>query len=156
MRIAEILCALAVLGWGGLMVREATRLEIGWGESGPGAGFFPFWLAMGLTLSAVALLVQVFRAPVPSPPRPFLAAAARWPLVKVLLPMVGAVLVMELAGFYVAAALYLAVSGLLVDRHGWPLILGVSVLFPLVTWFVFERWFLILLPKGYLGGYLPF
>jgi hypothetical protein len=156
MRVAEIVCAVALLGWGGLMLRGATRLEIGWEASGPGPGFFPFWLAMGLTLCGISVLIQALRAPAPSPPRAFLAAAARWPLVKLLAPMLGAVLVMELAGFYVAAALYLAVSARLLGRHTWALVLAISVLFPVLTWLVFERWFLVPLPKGYLGRYLPF
>ncbi|MBI2460628.1 MAG: tripartite tricarboxylate transporter TctB family protein [Candidatus Rokubacteria bacterium] len=72
------------------------------------------------------------------------------------LQIAGMILVMEVVGYYVAAALYLGLSMRWIGRHGWPLVVGVSLLFPVATYLVMERWFLISLPKGYLGGYLPF
>lgn len=158
MRRAEIVCALTLLAWGGLMLRESTRLNIGWEPSGPGAGFFPFWLTVGLSVSAAAVLIQALR----SGPRSgalmssFIRAGALPSLLKVVLPIVGMILVMEIIGFYLAAVLYLGFSMRWIGRHGWPLVIGVSLLFPLATYAVIERWFLILLPKGSLGGFLPF
>jgi hypothetical protein len=77
-------------------------------------------------------------------------------LLKVVLPIAGMILTMEIVGFYVAAAFYLGLSMRWLGRHAWPLVIGVSLLFPLATYLVIERWFLILLPKGYLGRLLPF
>jgi putative tricarboxylic transport membrane protein len=153
---AEVLCALAVLLWGGLMLREALRLDIGWERSGPGAGFFPFWLSVGLLLSAAAVLVQALRRGGAGAARPFIPEGALPSLLKVALPIAGTILLMHLVGFYVAAALYLAGSARWIGRHAWPLVLAVAVAFPLATYVVIERWFLVALPKGSLGGFLPF
>lgn len=155
MRAAEILCAVGVLAGAGLLLREALRLDVGWGDAGPGAGFFPFWLGMGLLLSSLPVLLQAVRSPA-ADARPFLARGALISVSKVLGPIVGVIAAMDLVGFYLAAAVYLAVSGYWLHRHRWPLVLGLCVAFPLVTWLVFERWFLILLPKGRLGPHWPF
>ncbi|MBI4608532.1 MAG: tripartite tricarboxylate transporter TctB family protein [Candidatus Rokubacteria bacterium] len=156
MKRAEIICALAVLAWAGLMLREATRLNIGWESSGPGAGFFPFWLSAGLAIFAVVVLIQTLRAASSAPKKRFIPAGALPSLLKVVLPIAGMILAMEIAGFYLAAALYLAFVMRWIGRHPWPLVIGVSFLFPLATYFVIERWFLVLLPKGYLEIRLPF
>jgi len=156
MRPAEILCALAVLAWAGLMIRESTRLHIGWEASGPGAGFFPFWLSVGLALAVAGVLAQTLGSRPASAQKRFIPEGALPSLLKVVLPIAGMILVMEVVGYYVAAALYLGLSMRWIGRHGWPLVVGVSLLFPVATYLVMERWFLISLPKGYLGGYLPF
>jgi len=155
-RRVEVLCALAVLAWAGLMLRESARLHIGWEASGPGAGFFPFWLAVGLASSAAAVLIQTLGSGPASAQKRFIPEGALPSLLKVVLPLAGMILVMEVVGYYLAAAIYLGLSMRWIGRHGWPLVVGVSLLFPVATYLVMERWFLIALPKGYLGGYLPF
>jgi len=158
MRPAEILCALGLLAWAGLMIWQSTQLDIGWGASGPGAGFFPFWLSVGLALSALAILARALRRgpDAGSAKTRFLPAGALPSLLKVVLPIIGMVVAMQVVGFYLAAALYLAFVMRLIGRHGWPLVLGVSALFPVGIYLVIERWFLVILPKGYLGLRFPF
>jgi hypothetical protein len=158
MRKAEIACAAGVLAWAGLMLREATRLTFGWEPGGPGAGFFPFWLSLGLLVSAGLVLARALgRAAAPArDARPFIRPGGASLLLKVGLPVAGLALATEMAGFYAAAALYLGFSMRWLGRQGWPWVIGVSLLFPVAAYLVLERWFLILLPKGYLGGVLPF
>lgn len=155
MRAAEIVWALVILAWGTLMLREALRLDVGWGASGPGAGFFPFWLALGVMLSALAIVVRGLGTR-PRRSEPFLPPGALGPLLQVVLPVAGTMLAMEVVGFYVASALYLAVSMRWIGRLGWRPTLLVSVAFPLAVRLVIERWFLVPLPKGYFAIPLPF
>ena len=35
-----------------------------------------------------------------------------------------------------------------IGRHTWLAVLAVAILFPLATFFVFEKWFLVPMPKG--------
>lgn len=157
MRAAEIVWALVLAAWGGLMLRESARLDVGWSASGPGPGFFPFWLAVGVMLSALAVALQAaWRAGDAGPRQPFLPPGALPPLLKAGLPVAGAMLVMEAVGFYVAAALYLAGSMRWIGRLRWPVVLAVSVAFPLGIRLVIERWFLVPLPRGYFEIPLPF
>ena len=41
-------------------------------------------------------------------------------------------------------------------RYGWVLVLAISIGIPIVTFVVFERWFLVPLPKGPIEEFLGF
>jgi len=66
----------------------------------------------------------------------------------VFLPMVAVIALLNLLGIYLGGAIYLAGYMWLVGRHRLVPIVLVSVLVPLVLFFIFERWFLLPLPKG--------
>ena len=155
MRRAEILIALALSLGAAVLLWEALRLPIGWTGIGPGAGFFPFWLAVGVAVCALVLLVQSLRAPLTEEGRaPFIPSGAWRPLLAVFLPMAAVVALVDYLGIYIGGGIYLAGYTWLVGRHRWHTILPVSVLVPLVLFLVFERWFLLPLPKGIILEYL--
>jgi hypothetical protein len=54
----------------------------------------------------------------------------------------------QLVGLYVSGALYLATYMRWIGRHSWVVILLVAIGVPVVTFIVFEVWFLVPLPKG--------
>lgn len=155
MRRAETLIALGLTVGAAMLLREALRLSIAWTSVGPGAGFFPFWLALGVTICAVIILLQSFRARVAADGgRPFIPAGAWKPLLIVFLPMAAVVAVIDYLGIYLGGALYLAGYTWLVGRHRWTTVVLVSVLVPLALFFLFEKWFLLPLPKGRILEYL--
>lgn len=158
MRTANIVCALAILVWGGLMLRESLQVSIGWEESGPAAGFFPFWLSVGLIVCATVVVLQasIPRLAREKEEKPFFPPGSLPSLLKVVLPVAAMLLAIEVVGFYVAGALYLTFSMRWIGRHSWLFTAAVAALFPLAIWMVIERWFFILLPKGMLGAILPF
>ena len=153
MRTADLTTALVLIAGGLLVLWDALRLGIGWGTDGPKSGFFPFWLALIMIGSCLVILVQAWRS---ADPRPFIRREAVVPVLKMLVPAVAFVLATQLVGLYVASALYMAVYMLWIGRHGWPLTALVSLGFPLVTFVVFERWFLVPLPKGPLEIWLGY
>ena len=51
-------------------------------------------------------------------------------------------------GLYVATTVYMAVYMRWIGRNSWLSIVVVSVVTSLVTFYVFEIWFLVPLPKG--------
>ena len=59
-------------------------------------------------------------------------------------------------GIYVASAVLIGAFMRWFGRYGWLLVLAVSIGMPLVTFVVFERWFLVPLPKGPIEEYLGF
>jgi hypothetical protein len=63
---------------------------------------------------------------------------------------------MQLVGLYVASALYLGFYVRRVGRHSWGTALGLAVCVPLVIFVIFERWFLVPLPKGPLEAWLGY
>lgn len=157
MKRAEILTALVLLAIAGVTAAQAVRLGPGWGDSGPRAGFFPFWLAVILGLSSLSVLVNSLRGASGLEGKPFFPPGGLRLVLTVFLPMAGAFVLFELVGFYIAALIYLLVYMRLTSRRSWTLTLAVGILFPLLTFVVFERWFLIPLPKGLFGErLLPF
>ena len=154
MRRAEIVCAAALLLLSAIALGEALRLGIGWGDIGPRGGFFPFWLGVILAGSSLFTLLQGLRRP--PTPKPFLSREALRPVLTVILPIAGAVLLIEVVGFYLTSLLYLFGYMWWSGRHTWSTTLLISLLFPVVIFFIFERWFLIPLPKGLLEAYHPF
>ena len=77
-------------------------------------------------------------------------------MLKTLLPAVGYVAVMPWTGLYLATAVYMAVYMRWIGRYAWPFVLLVSVAFPVATFVVFERWFLVPMPKGPIETWLGY
>ena len=59
-------------------------------------------------------------------------------------------------GIYVASALFIAVFMRWLGQYGWGLVAAISLGVPLVTFVVFEKWFLVPLPKGPIEAYLGY
>ena len=153
MRTADVIVAAVLMLLGGVVLYDAVRLGIGWGSSGPGSGFFPFWLALTMLGTCVAILVQSLRR---TPRRPFVRRAAAGPVLAVLLPAAGMVALTEVAGLYVATALYMAFYMRWIGRHAWPVTVGLALAIPVATFLLFERWFLVPMPKGALEAWLGY
>jgi putative tricarboxylic transport membrane protein len=153
MRQADIICALCLLGLAILVAWESLQLNVGWGLNGPEGGFFPFWLAVGLGGCCIVSLAQAIWHVAPALRQPFVKPGGWVLLLKVLLPATTMVLLTELIGLYPAAALYIAFYMRWIGRYDWPLILAVSVCIPLGSYFLFDKWFLLPMPKGWWGAY---
>ncbi|MBF8259732.1 MAG: hypothetical protein HW377_2106, partial [Actinobacteria bacterium] len=74
------------------------------------------------------------------------------PILWVLLPSVGMVLLTSVLGIHAAAAVFLAFYMRAVGKIGWLTVVPVSILTPLVLYVIFDRLFLIPLPGGMLGS----
>lgn len=153
MKRADIVTALGLLAVALLVVWEGWRLGFGWSTDGPASGFFPFYLGLGLATCSIASLFQA-RA-IPSARR-FVETGKLMPVVKVALPATGMVLLIHVAGLYVSSALYMALYMRWIGRHRWSLVILLSVGLPLVTFLVFEKWFLVPMPKGPLETWLGY
>jgi len=156
MQRAETICALVLLVLAGVVAREAIALDIGWGEIGPKGGFFPFWLSILLALSSLTVLVSSLAKHGERDRKPFVSRAQVGLLLTVLVPIALVVPLISFAGFYLTAFLYLSLYIWWTGKKHGLVILSVSVLFPVAIYLIFEKWFLIPLPKGMMEHYLPF
>jgi hypothetical protein len=59
-------------------------------------------------------------------------------------------------GIYVASMLLIAVFMRWLGRYGWGMIAAIAVGVPVVTFIIFEKWFLVPLPKGLIEELLGF
>ena len=159
MRLADVITAVVLIVLGGVVLFDAVRLGVGWGTDGPKSGFFPFWLALILLAVSLAVLVQARLRRTTS----VFATAEQLRLVlKVLLPVAGFVVVTDPPGplpglgLYVASAFYLGFYMRWVGRHRWVSVVALSIAIPVVTFLVFETWFLVPMPKGPLEHFLGY
>src|SRR5207247_3851201 len=145
MRAADLVTAGVLFVLGAVVRGDALRLGIGWGTDGPKSGFFPFWLAVVLIVSCVTIAAQAWRR---RGSGSFVTREQVGPVLKVLLPAVGLVLATEMIGLYVAAALYIGFYMRWIGQHRWVTVVTLGLGIPLLTFVVFERWFLVPMPKG--------
>jgi putative tricarboxylic transport membrane protein len=153
MRVADLLTASVLMLLGGVVVYDAVRLGIGWGTDGPKSGFFPFWLGVILLAMCGAVLIQ---AALRGESRPFSTRKQVGPVLKVLWPAVAMVVLMQWVGLYVASVLYTGFYMRWIGRHSWLAVVAVAVGVPLVAFIIFEKWFLVPMPKGPLETWLGY
>jgi hypothetical protein len=153
MRTADIITASLLTALGLLVLGEAIRLGFRWGPDGPQSGFFPFWLAVILVGHSVAIVVRAIRR---HSEKPFVTREQMRSVLTVAVPAAAMVLVTQFFGLYLASALYLGFYVRWVGRHSWFVALALAVCVPVVTFVVFERWFLVPLPKGPIEAWLGY
>ena len=159
MRGLNLTTAAVLLLLSGIVLYDALRLGFGWGYDGPQSGFFPFWLAALLATISVVLLVQAL---LDRSRKPFVTWERFVPVLKVLLPLAGFIVLTDPpgpwpgVGLYVAAGLYLGFYMRWVGHHRWRAVILLSILIPVVTFVVFEMWFLVPMPKGPVEAWLGY
>ncbi|HWT77813.1 MAG TPA: tripartite tricarboxylate transporter TctB family protein [Candidatus Methylomirabilis sp.] len=158
MRKADAIVALIILAIGIVVLYDAVRLGIfGWTISGPAPGMYVGLLGTGVTVGSLLILWQTFRkGRKGAPNKPFIQPGGLKPVLYVSVPAAVMVLLTEFIGIYIAAGLYLAIYMRWIGSHRWITVAAVSILVPLVSYIVFERIFLIPLPKGMFEEYLSF
>jgi putative tricarboxylic transport membrane protein len=144
-RSLEIWTAVSVALFGALISAESLTHDIGWNETGPGPGYFPFRVGLLTVCAAVALLTQNVRVHAPDV---FLTHAQLRRVVSVFWPTVALVAAMFPLGCYVPSAIYLA---WMMRRHGgyrwiWAGLSAATI--TIVFYAIFDLWFRVPLAKG--------
>jgi hypothetical protein len=116
---------------------------------GLGPGFYPFWSA---ALIAGAALVVVYRwyFAADTAEGVFAKREAWTAPLKIALPMIVAVGLIEWLGFYFVTALYMGFFARFIGRYRWVWVLLIAVAFPTLLYFAFEKGFRVSLPKSIL------
>jgi putative tricarboxylic transport membrane protein len=153
MRAVDLATASVLILLGGVVVLDSMRIGIGWGTDGPRSGFFPFWLGGILILASLTIGLRAWRR---STAEPFVTREQLGPVLKVLWPATAMVILIKPLGLYVAAALYMGFYMRWVGRHGWLAVALCAIGVPLLTFVVFEMWFLVPMPKGPLEAWLGY
>jgi len=130
---------------GGVVLFDAVRLGFGWGPDGPRSGFFPFWLALIMVVVCGVILVQAARD---GQGKSFVSRDQLDSVLKVLWPATAAVALMHFVGLYVASALYMGFYMRWVGRHSWVTVAAIALGISIGSFLIFEKWFLVPMPKG--------
>jgi putative tricarboxylic transport membrane protein len=151
MRVLDSMTAALLMLLSAIVIYDALRLGFGWGAEGPQSGFFPFWLAVLLALVSIVLFLQALRK---RSGEPFVTRDRFVPVLQVLGPLAGFVILTDPPGpwsglgLYVAAGLYLGFYMRWVGRHDWRTVVALATSVPVITFLIFETWFLVPMPKG--------
>ena len=162
MRKANLGVAVFLFLIGAIVMYDAVRLGWRWDPGfGPGAGYLPFYLALGVLICTGIFIVkqirQLSKVGLVGDKR-LIQEGGLKPILWVLIPSTAMVVLTSILGLHIAAAIYLIFYMRAVGKIGWLECALVSVLFPVGMYIVFDRLFLIPLPDGMLGAYikLPF
>jgi hypothetical protein len=153
-RWPELGVALLLVVLAGLVIKDSLRVGTGWGDDGPRAGYFPFYIGLALLLSAGwVALKQLLRWRVHELFAERSQMASVW---AILWPMTIYIGLIFGLGIYVSSAVLIGYFMLRHGKHGVALTAAVSLGVPLFFFLVFERWFLVALPKGPLEAFFGF
>jgi hypothetical protein len=146
-RAVEFGVAVVVFLFGALVVFDSYRLGAKWGEDGPQAGYFPFYIGLLICASGATIFVRALRNPAFAA-ESFVSREALKKILTVLVPTTVYVALIAYLGFYLASTLYIAYFMWHLGKYSWikiaPVAIGVSAAFFLI----FEIWFAVPLPKG--------
>jgi len=150
-RTAELVMAGLFLAFGALVMWDTRRLGVSWGDDGPQAGYFPFYIGLFIVVSSVANILRAINLGDKGR-----KAFVEWGQLRmVLLVMIPTAVYAALIanpwyslGIYLSSAIYIAFFMWYLGKYSWakiaPVSLGVVVFF----FMMFEIWFKVPLPKG--------
>ena len=136
--------ALLIAVFGTLVIIGSLRAGINWGAEGPRAGFVPFYVGIFIVAASVVNLWNGLRDED--------GLFAEWgqlrQVMSVVVPTAIYVGSMPFIGLYVASIIFIAWFMRWLGKYSWLTVMAVALGMPIVTYFIFERWFLVPLPKG--------
>jgi hypothetical protein len=134
-----------------IVIIGSIQAGIDWGAEGPRAGFFPFYLGVIIVISSAINLRNEIRGGRPG-------LFAEWSqlrqVMRVVIPTTLYVGTMPYIGLYVGSTVLIAWFMRRLGKYNWLTVAAVAIGVPVLTYIVFERWFLVPLPKGPLEEWL--
>jgi putative tricarboxylic transport membrane protein len=150
---AEIAVAALFLLLGAIVMYDSVRLGARWGDDGPEAGYFPFYIGVLLCISA-AMNFAIALVNKRDAARTFVEWDQLKLVLAVLLPAAIYVGLIVWTGIYVASVVFIAFFMRWLGKYAWWKVAVVSISTMAVFFLVFEVWFLVPLPKGPLENLL--
>ena len=147
MRAVEIGVAAVLLVAGIVVAVDSYRLGNKWGEDGPEAGYFPFYIGLLLCIASVVNLLSALAA-ARRDASDFVQLRALKLVFSVLIPTAIYVGLISPLGLYLASTVFIAFFMRWLGKYAWWIVAAVSIGNSVVFFVVFEVWFKIPLPKG--------
>jgi putative tricarboxylic transport membrane protein len=135
----------AIALFGVIVIIGSIKAGINWGAEGPRAGFFPFYIGIAIVAASAINLWNGLREDNDS-------LFAEWgqlrQVLSVVVPTAIYVGVMPFTGLYLASMVFIAWFMRWLGKYNWLTVAAISIGMPVITYLIFERWFLVPLPKG--------
>jgi len=144
---AEMAVAAFIFLLGAIVIYDSARLGARWGDDGPQAGYFPFYIGLILCASsAVNLALALLNRR--DQDRTFVEVGQLKLVLTVLIPSAIYVGLIGWTGIYVASAVYVAFFMRRLGKYPWWKVAAVSIGNSVAFFLIFEIWFKVPLPKG--------
>lgn len=135
-----IICAIVML--------DSTRIGFRWRPNeGPAPGYFPFYIAVAMAIASIINLVRALPHTVKGA-ETMVTVPGFKRMATIFVPAVVYVLAIHFIGIYVASAIYIAGFMYLIGKFSIAKSVLVAVAISVVSFMMFEVWFLVPLPKG--------
>jgi putative tricarboxylic transport membrane protein len=152
-RTVEFCVAIAISVFALIVLAGSRKAGIDWGDEGPRAGFFPFYVGLVILAASVFNGVQALTIPAGK-------GFADWgqlrQVLSVVVPTAVYVGLVPFLGIYLSSMLLIAFFMRWLGSYGPAVIAPVAIGVPVAFFIVFERWFLVPLPKGPIEYWLGF
>ncbi|HXZ49217.1 MAG TPA: tripartite tricarboxylate transporter TctB family protein [Usitatibacter sp.] len=159
-RLWESVVAVLLMAFGALIAWDSHRIGSTWGDNGPRAGYFPFYVGLFILVSGTAILYSALRMSPEEGREPFVRWGELRMVLTVFVPSIVYVALIDNPwyplGIYVPSALFIGAFMRYLGRYGWLTVVAVSVGVMVAFFLMFEIWFQVPLPKGPLETALGF
>jgi hypothetical protein len=146
-RAAELAVASFTAAIGALVMRGSYVQGIGWEDSGPQSGYFPFYIGLFLLLASLATIGTTLKNWGPLRAS-FVERGPFRHVMSVFLPIVAYGVGIRLLGMYLASLLFICWFMWRADGHARWKIVAVPVVVVVASYLIFERWFQVPLYAG--------
>ena len=144
-KAVEVGITLLIALFGAIVIFGSVKAGINWGAEGPRAGFFPFYVGIFIVAASAINLRDALRD---ANGRLFAKWGQLRQVMSVVIPTAIYVGSMPFVGLYVASIIFIGWFMRWLGKYRRITVLAVALGMPIVTYFIFERWFLVPLPKG--------
>lgn len=134
-----------------ITVFGSLQAGITWGAEGPRSGFFPFYIGLIILFGSAANFIIALGE---DRRRLFAEWAQLRQVLAVVVPTAVYVLSIPYVGIYASSVVLIAAFMLWLGRYKWPITLAVAFGVMIAIYFMFEKWFLVPLPKGPIEDWL--
>jgi hypothetical protein len=152
-RTVEVSTAIAMVAFGAIVIYGSLQVGIGWGAEGPKAGFFPFYIGVAIIIASV---FNALTAATQDARKLFADWSQLGSVLQIVIPTAIYVIAIPFIGIYVSSIVLIALFMKWLGRYGIVLSLVISVGVMVGTFLMFEKWFLVPLPKGPIEDWLGF
>ncbi|MGJ4972332.1 MULTISPECIES: tripartite tricarboxylate transporter TctB family protein [unclassified Bradyrhizobium] len=142
---------LAIALFGIIVIIGSVKAGINWGAEGPRAGFFPFYVGLLIVAASAMNVRNTLRE---DDGRVFAEWGQLRQVMSVVVPTAIYVGALPFIGLYLASMIFIAWFMRWLGKYGWLTVAAVAIGMPVVTYLIFERWFMVPLPKGPIEDWL--
>jgi len=157
MRWMELLVAACFVGAGLLVITDSIRVGNAWGSDGPEPGYFPFYIGCLMVGGAAWVILQTLLTWKQDDGKEVFAEKHEFNLMLLMLmPTAVFVAGIFVLGIYVAALIFIAAFMVWQGKYSSFKSIAVGAGISAALFVLFEIWFLLPLPKGFIETWLGY